>query len=125
MYTHTLLAPCETHAKFEVCSWIHIQVTSKCDYYYVPQVPRTYCRYLWTRKHCNKTFTYMCISQRGFSPFVYRDRGGWPAPLPYIRKIRVSVAIGTQSGILFTKGYLQSKYGGPQKMTKIGLQESC
>ena len=39
------------------------------------------------------------ISQRGFSPFVYRDRGGWPASLPYIRKIRVSVAIGTQSGI--------------------------
>ena len=39
------------------------------------------------------------ISQRGFSPFVYRDGAGWPAPLPYIRKIRVSVAIGTQSGI--------------------------
>ena len=40
-----------------------------------------------------------CLSQRGFSPFVYRDRGGWPASLPYIRKIRISVAIGTQSGI--------------------------
>ena len=39
------------------------------------------------------------LSQRGDSPFVYRDRGGWPASLPYIRKIRVSVAIGTQSGI--------------------------
>ena len=39
------------------------------------------------------------ISQRGDSPFVYRDRGGWPASLPYICKIRVSVAIGTQSEI--------------------------
>ena len=39
------------------------------------------------------------ISQRGFSPFVYRDRGGWPASLPYIRKIRISVAIGNQSRI--------------------------
>ena len=38
------------------------------------------------------------FSQRGNSPFVYRDGTGWPASLPYIRKIRVSVAIGTQSG---------------------------
>ena len=39
------------------------------------------------------------LSQRGDSPFVYRDGTGWPASLPYIRKIHVSVAIGTQSGI--------------------------
>ena len=39
------------------------------------------------------------MSQRGDSPFVYRDGAGWPASLPYIRKIRVSVAIGFQSGI--------------------------
>ena len=36
-------------------------------------------------------------SQRGSSPF--RDGAGWPALLPYIRKICVSVAIGNQSGI--------------------------
>ena len=40
-----------------------------------------------------------CISQRGDSPFVYRDGTGLPALLPYIRKIHVSVAISTQSGI--------------------------
>ena len=39
------------------------------------------------------------VSQRGDSPFVYRDGTGRPASLPYIRKIHVSVAIGTQSGI--------------------------
>ena len=39
------------------------------------------------------------VSQRGDSPFVYRDGTGWPVSLPYIRKIRVSMAIGTQSGI--------------------------
>ena len=39
------------------------------------------------------------ISQRGDSPFVYRDGTGLPASLPYIRKIHVSVAISTQSGI--------------------------
>ena len=43
------------------------------------------------------------ISQRGYSPFVYRDGTGWPASLPYIRKIHVSVAIGTQSGIRLHK----------------------
>ena len=65
------------------------------------------------------------ISQRGGSPFVYRDGTGWPASLLYIRKIRVSVVICIQSGIVFTKGYLWSKYVVPQNMTKIGLQESC
>ena len=53
------------------------------------------------------------ISQRGDSPFVYRDGTGWPASLPYIRKIRVSMAIGTQP--IFTKWYLWSKYGGAKK----------
>ena len=42
------------------------------------------------------------ISQRGGSPFVCRDRVGWPAALPYIC---VSVAIGTRKSV-FTKGYL-------------------
>ena len=44
-----------------------------------------------------------CVSQRGDSPFVYRDGTGWPASLPYIRKIYVSVALGTQSGIRLHK----------------------
>ena len=39
------------------------------------------------------------LSQRGDSPFVYRDGTGWPASLPYIRKIRISVAIGIRSRI--------------------------
>ena len=39
------------------------------------------------------------LSQRGGSPFVYRDGVGWPALLPYIRKIHVSMVICTQSGI--------------------------
>ena len=38
-------------------------------------------------------------SQKGDGPFVNRDGTGWPASLPYIQKICVSVAIGTQSGI--------------------------
>ena len=45
----------------------------------------------------------LLVSQRGDSPFVYRDGTGWPASLPYIRKIHVSVAIGTQSGIRLHK----------------------
>ena len=49
---------------------------------------------------CTKVQTLgSALSQRGDSPFVYRDGTGWPASLPYIWKIRVSVAIGTQSGI--------------------------
>ena len=55
------------------------------------------------------------LSQGGDSPFVYRDRAGWPALPPYICKIHVSVAIGTQSRIIFTKGCHWSNYGGPQK----------
>ena len=53
--------------------------------------------------HYMDNYMYMIVhvyvSQRGDSPFVYRDGTGWPASLPYIRKIHVSVAIGTQSGI--------------------------
>ena len=33
---------------------------------------------------------WICVSQRGNSPFAYRDGTGWPASLPYIRKISVS-----------------------------------
>ena len=54
-------------------------------------------------------------SQRGDSPFVYRDRGGWPASLPYICKIRVSVAIGTQSGIRLHKRVTMLKIWGSSK----------
>ena len=46
---------------------------------------------------------YRELSQRGDSPFVYRDCTGLPASLPYIRKIHVSVAISTQSGICLQK----------------------
>ena len=61
--------------------------------------------------------------------FVYRDPAGWPASLPYIQKIRVSMAIHTQSGIRLHERVpmvkiMGSKHGGPQKMAKIGLQES-
>ena len=49
------------------------------------------------------------VSQRGDSPFVYRDGMGWPASLPYIRKIHVSMAIGTQSGIRLHKIWGSSK----------------
>ena len=54
-------------------------------------------------------------SQRGDSPFVYRDGIGWPASLPYIRKIRVSVAIGTQSGIRLHKRVPMVKIWGSSK----------
>ena len=46
----------------------------------------------------------MYFGQMGNIPFVHRDRAGWPASLPYILKICVSVAIGTQSGIILTYG---------------------
>ena len=58
---------------------------------------------------------YIYISQRGDSPFVYRDRGGWPAPLPYICKIRVSVGIGTQSGIRLHERVPMVKIWGSSK----------
>ena len=57
------------------------------------------------------------ISQRGYGPFVYRECAGWPSLLPYIRN-----ACNPES--VSTEGYLWSKYGGLQKMTKIGLPES-
>ena len=55
------------------------------------------------------------ISQRGNSPFVYRDGTGWPASLPYIRKIHVSVAIGTQSGTRLHKRVPMVKIWGSSK----------
>ena len=58
------------------------------------------------------------VSQRGDSPFVYRDRGGWPASLPYICKIRVSVAIGTQSGIRLHEKVPMVKIWGSSKKHK-------
>ena len=55
------------------------------------------------------------VSQRGDSPFVYRDRGGWPELLPYIRKICVSMAIGTQSGIHLHERVPAAKIWGSSK----------
>ena len=55
------------------------------------------------------------VSQRGGSPFVYRDRGGWPASPPYICKICVSVAIGTQSEIRLHKRVPMVKIWGSSK----------
>ena len=63
------------------------------------------------------------VSQRGDSPFVYRDGAGWPAPLPYIWKIRVSVVIGTHSssGIRLHERVPMVKIWGT---TKIGLNQT-
>ena len=60
----------------------------------------------------------MSLSQRGDSPFVYRDgtgSSGWPASLPYIRKIRVSMVICTQSGIRLHKRVPMVKIWGSSK----------
>ena len=65
--------------------------------------------------HIIATAACKCISQRGDSPFVYRDGTGWPASLPYIRKIHVSVAIGTQSGIRLHKRVPMVKIWGSSK----------
>ena len=56
--------------------------------------------------HGNADFAY---------PLCDRDRGGWPASLPYIRKICVSVAIGTQSGIRLHKRVPMVKIWGSSK----------
>ena len=44
-----------------------------------------------------------------------RDGMGWPASLPYIRKIHVSVAIGTQAGIRLHKRVPMIKIWGSSK----------
>ena len=64
---------------------------------------------------------YCHVSQRGDSPFVYRDGIGWQASLPYIRKIRVSVAIGTQSGICLHKRVPMVKIWGSSKNDQIRI----
>ena len=61
------------------------------------------------------------ISQRGNSPFVYRDGAGWPASLSYIRKIRVSVEICTQSKIRLCERVPMVKIWGT---TKIDLNQT-
>ena len=71
--------------------------------------------YPFSCNHYSETLYINDISQRGFSPFVYRDRGGLPASLPYIRKIRVSVAIGTQSGIRLHERVPMVKIWGSSK----------
>ena len=82
-----------------------------CTYASGPRV--RWCGYRWPDIRLHER---VYRSQRGDSPFVYRDDKGWPASLPYIR---VSVAIGTQSRIrlhetVYTIG-LWSKCGGAQK----------
>ena len=57
-------------------------------------------------------YTYCYITK---GPFVYRDGTGWPASLPYIRKIHVSVAIGTQSRICLHKRVPMVKIWGSSK----------
>ena len=61
------------------------------------------------------TFCSFLLSQRGDNPFVYRDGTGWPASLPYIRKIHVSVAIGTQSGFRLHERVPMVKIWGSSK----------
>ena len=46
---------------------------------------------------------------------IYRDGTRWPASLPYISKIRVSVAIGTQSGIRLHERVPMVKIWGSSK----------
>ena len=53
---------------------------------------------------------------------ITKDRGGWPASLPYIRKICVSVAIGTQSGIRLHERVPIVKIWGSSKNDQ---RESC
>ena len=63
----------------------------------------------------NRYCLYYYLSQRGGSPFVYRDRAGWPASLPYICKIRVSMALGTQSEICLHERVPTVKIWGSSK----------
>ena len=49
--------------------------------------------------------------------FLYRDRAGWPASLLYIRRIRVSVAIGTQSGICLHERIPMINIWGPPQLS--------
>ena len=56
----------------------------------------------------------LLISQRGDSPFVYRDRAGWP------HTIGVSMAIGTQSGIRLHKKVHMVKIWGYQPKSHNG-----
>ena len=57
----------------------------------------------------------VALSRRGGSLFVYRDGAGWPALLPCIRKIRVSMLIGTQSGIRLHERVPMVKIWGSSK----------
>ena len=50
-----------------------------------------------------------------FAPLYIRDGTGWPASLPYIRKISVSVAIGSPSGIRLHERVPMVKIWGSSK----------
>ena len=69
-------------------------------------------------------YTVLCMlyanNHKGVIAPLYRDGAGWPASLPYICKIRVSVAIGTQSRIRLHKRVPMVKIWGSSKLTKIG-----
>ena len=55
------------------------------------------------------------LYHKGALAFIYRDHGGWPASLPYICKIHVSVAIGTQCGIRLHERVPMVKIWGSSK----------
>ena len=114
---HTECIFLSVHKKFPFSSYgpAIVQATQfhkpiRTEFFFHPVTPLLTCSVF-----CSTVMPH-CLSQRGFSPFVYRDRGGWPASLPYIRKIRVSVAMAINPESVFTKGYLWAKYGGPKKL---------
>ena len=65
-----------------------------------------------TSKSCITSCVFLCYLHRYHKG---RDGTGWPASLPYIRKIHVSVAIGTQSGIRLHKRVPMVKIWGSSK----------
>ena len=67
------------------------------------------------------TLIHVRISQRGDSPFVYRDGVGWPASLPYSWKIHVSMAICPQSGIRLHERVPMVKIWGSSKNDRIQM----
>ena len=67
------------------------------------------------------------INENGGKSYMYyvsdncRDRADWPASLPYIRKIHISVAVGTQSNLPSP----MVKIWGSSKNDQIFYNSSC
>ena len=79
---------------------------------------------LWFYRHRSQLSMHVspaAIYHKGAIAPLYSDRAGWPALLPYIRKMCVSVAIRTQSGICLHERVPMVKIWGSSK--KIGLQK--